>query len=205
MNQSLDMLIAMGTVGLEVHRKNQAEAVAKAEALRMKEIAEKWAEYLTPVYAALPLELHQYVSYPADQRPAYDCVEDRKVSLKAIPYVDIVIGQQYHDTLRYFPQKANDPWRGYSDEFYVRYDDAQYEGYTDPLLALAHAVELSEHNAAMEAKAAALNAELVEQETKRVAQPKKPAAVEVIADAIMAGNHMEAIALALLELVKRQD
>ena len=204
MNQSLDMLIAMGTVGLEAHRKAQAEAAAQAEALRLKENAEKWAEYLAPVYAALPPELHQYVSYPADQRPAYDCVEDRRVSLKAIPYANIVIGQQYRDTLRYFPQKANDPWRGYSDEYYLRYDDDGY-GYTDPLVALAHAVELAVHNATMEEKAAALNAELAEKAAERVAQQKKPSAIEVIEAQIATGNSLSAIALALLELVKNHD
>lgn len=193
---SYQSLLETGKVALAEIRRQEVDAKAKAEELESERRVQAWAKVLEPLYAVLPAELHGHVDYDSTEMPTWRGFSGR-VWLDVVPGCRIGVGDN-SGTLRFYPQTASRVVTNhYCDpkEFYVEYEHAVYDGYIDPLVAIAHAAELAPANLAMEADAKAQGEAAVPKE--KIAK-RKPSDQERIANLIDDGNHIEAIARTLL-------
>ncbi len=191
-------LLEQGKIALAEIRRQEAEAKAKAEELESERRVNAWAKVLEPLYAALPAELHGHIDYDSTEMPTWRGFSGR-VWLDVVPGCRIGIGDN-SGTLRFCPQKADRVVTNhYCDpkEFYVEYEHAVYEGFSDPLVAIAHAAELAPANLSMEADAKAQGEAAAAKEAIVV-----PTESELIHAMIYDGNSVEAIARALLLIAK---
>lgn len=194
---SYQSLLETGKVALAEIRRQEAEAKAKAEELKYERRVQAWEKTIEPLLAILPAELHCHVNYDSTEMPTWRGLND--VWIDAIQGCRIRIYETDH-MLRFCPQKAaRVVLNHYSDpeEFYVEYEHAVYEGFADPLVAIAHAAELAPANLVMEADAKAQGEAAASKEAIVV-----PTESELIHAMIYDGKPIEAIARALLLIAK---
>lgn len=187
-----------GKIALAEIRRMDAEAKETAERLESDKRVNAWAKVLEPLYAALPAELHGHIDYDSTEMPTWRGFSGR-VWIDAIPGCRVGVSDN-SGTLRFYPQKALRVVRNYyssGDEFRVEYEHAVYDGYADPLAAIAHAAELAPANLEMEADAKAQGEAAAAKEAIVV-----PTESELINAMIYDGKPSEAIARALLLIAK---
>jgi len=153
---SIQHLIDNGSAALAAFREQAATAKATADRIAQEDAANRWRKELSKLHVVLPVELHSYVGYDATQPPSWRGLNE--VWIDAIPGCIIRIFETDH-MLRFYPQKAVRVVRNYYSDggnaFRVEYENAYYDGYVSPLVAIAHAVELAPANLEMEADAEA--------------------------------------------------
>lgn len=191
-------LLEKGKIALAEIRRLDAEAKAKAEELESERRVQAWAKVLEPLYAALPAELHGHVNYDSTDMPTWP----GRVWIDAIQGCRIGVSDN-SGTLHFYPQVAVQVVRNYygngraTDEFCVEYNNSPYDGFADPLAAIAHAAELAPANLVMEADAKAQGEAAAAKEAIVV-----PTESELIHAMIYDGKPVEAIARALLLIAK---
>lgn len=201
-NLTMSELFQMAQEKFQIAQEHEQSDIAEAARLDKAEKAEKWENILRPVYAALPAELHQYVTYDADHLPLYDTLSNRMVTLTAVPHAPIDITSGYAGQIRFIPQAASSV-SGYEDNHYARYHDAG--DYSDPLVAIGHALRLADANYEFENRAAELNQ--VAKEERIFAQQAEdgPSDYDRIESLLTRNLYDAAIAESLLLIAKHLD
>lgn len=191
-------LLEKGKIALAEIRRMDAETKEVVERLESDKRVNAWAKVLEPLYAALPAELHGHIDYDSTEMPTWRGFSGR-VWIDVIPGCRVGVGDN-SGTLRFYPQVAVQVVRNYyssGDEFRVEYNNSPYDGFADPLAAIAHAAELAPANLEMEADAKAQGEAAAAKEAIVV-----PTESELIHAMIYDGKPVEAIARALLLIAK---
>lgn len=199
---TMSELFQMSQEKFQASQAQEQADIAEAARLDKQEKAEKWANILAPVYAALPAELHQYVTYDANHLPFYDTLSNRMVTLTAVPHAAIEITSGYAGQIRFIPQAASRVSE-YDGTHYVSYRDVG--DYTDPLVAIGHALRLADENYEFEKRADELNQ--IAKEERIFAQQAEdgPSDYDRIESLMSRNLYDAAIAESLLLIAKHLD
>lgn len=198
---SYQSFLEKGKIALAEIRRMDAETKEVVERLESDKRVNAWAKVLEPLYAALPAELHGHIDYDSTEMPTWRGFSGR-VWIDVIPGCRVGVSEN-SGTLRFYPQVAVQVVRNYygngraTDEFCVEYNNSPYDGFADPLAAIAHAAELAPANLVMEADAKAQGEAAAAKEAIVV-----PTESELIHAMIYDGKPIEAIARALLLIAK---
>lgn len=201
-NFTMSELFQMAQEKFQAAQAQEQADIAEAARLDKQEKAEKWATILAPVYEALPVALHQYVTYDADHLPFYDTLSNRMVKLTAVPHATIDITSGYAGQIRFVPQAASRV-SGYDGTHYIQCSDVG--DYSDPLVAIGHALRLADANYEFENRVAELNQ--VAKEERIFAQQAEdgPSDYERIESLMSRNLYDAAIAESLLLIAKHLD